>query len=83
MRRANHRSFLRAWRRPAGAAFVAAAILVGATGASCDNDAAAVFRQETTASIGNGVKIIVDALMDGAIETIIQAGDGPESGSSS
>jgi len=82
MRRARHLSFLWAWRRPAGAAFVATAILIGATGVSCDDDAASVFRQETTAAIGDGVKTIVDALIDGAVETIIQAGDGPSDSNS-
>jgi len=76
MRRARYRSFSGRLRRPAAVGLMLAAILVGASGWSCDSDAAATFRQETTSEIGEGVKTIVNAILDGLIAAIEQAGDG-------
>lgn len=58
-------------------------------GISCDQDAQAVFRQSATNSLGEGVKqvlggdaetglnTIVTATIDGLVDSIVAAGDGP------
>ena len=82
MRRASHHSFSGRLRRPVGLALMLAVILVGASGWSCDSDASATFRQEATSEIGEGVKTIVNAILDGLIAAIEQAGDGTSDTSS-
>jgi len=63
--------------RRSASVFVAAAVLAGAMGLECDQDARAVFRQEATPAIGEGVKTIVNGVLDGWIDAVIEAGDGP------
>lgn len=55
-----------------------AGVLVGATGLGCDHDAAAVFREAATGPIGEGVKGIMNGVLDGMIAAIENAGDGGE-----
>ena len=57
-------------------------LLVGLAGTGCDSDAQADFRQEATESIGEGVKTIVDAVIDGFVAAIVNAGDGTTESSS-
>ena len=83
MRRAGFRSSLARLGRPVGAGLLLAVVLMGATGLSCDSDAAAAFRQETTTAFGTGVKTILDAAVDGLVAAIEQAGDGAGSSGSS
>lgn len=66
--------------RLSGAVFamITACILIGVAGPSCDSDAAAVFRQEATAPIGEGVKTIMNGVLDGLIAAVQDAGDGPQ-----
>lgn len=72
-------------RRPrrVGRALLALALAAGATGFSCDSDAAATFRQTATDDIGQGVKTIVDGVLDGLIAAIQDAGDGSSSSDTS
>lgn len=65
------------------------AVASGTLGLSCDSDAQAVFRQSATSQIGQGVKeflggnsdqavaTIAGATIDGLVDSIVQAGDGP------
>jgi len=76
MRRASHRPLFGRPARLAGVAFTLAAVLAGTTGLSCDENARAAFRDEATSAIGTGVKTILDAIIDGAVAAIEQAGDG-------
>lgn len=61
---------------PAGL-LICAGILLGAAGPSCDHDAATTFRQEATGAIGEGVKTIMNGVLDGLIAAVEEAGDGP------
>ncbi len=70
-------------RRSVGLGLLLSAILLGATGLSCDDDAAAVFREEATSAIGAGVKTIVNGILDGLIAAVEAAGDGGSSTSTS
>ena len=74
------------WRgkfgRSTATGLVLLGFLFGVTGASCDSDAQADFRQEATQSIGQGVKTIVDAVIDGFVAAIVNAGDGATDSSS-
>lgn len=76
--------------RPLRAGCLAGFILMAAAlTAGCDHDAETVFRQTATEPIGEGVKTflggdpelgvgeIVTAIIDGAVASIVQAGDGP------
>ncbi len=76
MRRASYRSLSRPLRRSAGVGLVLAAILIGGVDVTCDSDAGATFRQEATSAIGDGVKTILDGIVDGVVAAIGQAGDG-------
>ena len=67
---------------PAVAGLVLAALLAGTMGLECDSDAGAVFRQTATSDIGAGVKTILDAVVDGVVAAIEEAGDGSASTSS-
>lgn len=59
-------------------AMLACSLMLGVTmGLSCDSDAAATFRQTATGPIGEGVKTIVNGVLDGWIAAIQEAGDGP------
>jgi hypothetical protein len=62
-------------RGPA-ALLVCGLILTATMGPSCDSDAAATFRQTATGPIGEGVKTIVNGVLDGWIAAIQDAGDG-------
>jgi len=57
-------------------------ILFTSAGVSCDSNAAASFRESATGPIGDGVKTIVDAVIDGAVAAIKDAGDGSSSSTS-
>lgn len=57
--------------------------LVGASGPGCDGEAAAAFRQAATGPIGEGVKGIVNGVLDGMIAAIENAGDGDSAGDGS
>jgi hypothetical protein len=57
-------------------------ILAGAPGVDCDHEAATTFRQTATGPIGEGVKSIVNGVLDGAIAAVQNAGDGAGDGSS-
>ena len=81
MRRATLRASCCRLGRSICAAMIMTAIMAGATGLSCDSDAAATFRQETTQDIGDGIKTILDAVVDGLVAAIEQAGDGSATGS--
>lgn len=59
---------------------VLAAVVVGASGPGCDHEAAAVFRETATGPIGDGVKSIVNGVLDGMIAAIENAGDGGQNG---
>ncbi|NLX20824.1 MAG: hypothetical protein GXY55_04010 [Phycisphaerae bacterium] len=54
-------------------------VLAGSAGLSCDSDAQTEFRQTATQAIGNGVKTIVNGILDGWIAAILDAGDGASS----
>lgn len=68
---------------------VAVILAAAAMGVSCDENAQAVFRQSATNNIGEGVKqflggdtetgvnTIVTATIDGLVDSIVAAGDGP------
>ncbi len=60
----------------AAGALLAAALVVACTGADCDAEARATFRETATGPIGEGVKSIVNGVLDGWIATIQEAGDG-------
>lgn len=62
--------------RTAAAGLVLLSALVGVSGLSCDGDASKAFRETATGPIGEGVKGIVNGLLDGAIAAIESAGDG-------
>jgi hypothetical protein len=64
-------------------AAVLVAIVVGASGVSCDHEAATVFRQTATGPIGDGVKSILDGILDGVVAAIENAGSGDSDDSSS
>lgn len=49
----------------------------------CDQNAQADFRKVATPKIADGIKTILDALVDGAATAIINAGDGTDTSSSS
>ncbi|HOB74999.1 MAG TPA: hypothetical protein PKG54_10775 [Phycisphaerae bacterium] len=55
---------------------VLVAVLVGASGPGCDHEAAAAFREAATGPIGEGVRGIVNGVLDGVIAAIENAGDG-------
>jgi|GEM_PF-3235292 len=57
--------------------------LLGATGLSCDDEASATFRQEATGAIGEGLKTMVNGVLDGFVAAIESAGDGSSSTSES
>ncbi|MBI4578826.1 MAG: hypothetical protein HY718_03935 [Planctomycetes bacterium] len=71
------------------AAIIAATLVVTTCGVSCDQNAQAVFRQTATEPIAEGIKtflagdpqagvgMIVSGAIDGAVASIIEAGDGP------
>ena len=53
---------------------IAAGILIGSTGVSCDSDAQAVFRATATPGITSGIKSFVDSTgIDGGLATIVDA----------
>jgi len=83
MQRPGNGSWRGGFGRSAATGIVLAGLLLGVTGVSCDSDAQADFRQEVAGSIGQGVKTIVDAVIDGFVAAIVNAGDGSSSGSSS
>jgi len=69
-----------------GRALVAAALLaivLGGTGLDCDQNAQAEFRNTATSALADGVKTIIDGLIDGWAAAIQNAGDGSSDGSSS
>ncbi len=74
---------MKSWLRPGGTWRRAAlglaltAIVAGSMGLSCDADAQADFRQTATQAVGDGVKTIVNGLIDGLVTAITNAGDGP------
>ncbi len=51
-------------------------LLVFSAGAECDSEARASFRAAATGPIGDGVKSILNGILDGAIAAIEEAGDG-------
>ena len=67
---------LEAGTKRIGVGLILAAILLACCGPRCDSDAEAVFRQEATGPIGEGVKTIMNGVLDGFIASIEQAGDG-------
>ncbi|GMU23964.1 MAG: hypothetical protein AMXMBFR13_40410 [Phycisphaerae bacterium] len=69
--------------RSAAVGLVLTTVLLGCMGPGCDHDAAQTFRQEATGAIGDGVKTIMNGVLDGLIAAVEEAGDGPseESGS--
>ncbi len=59
-----------------------ALFLLGAgMGLSCDSDAAAEFRSVATSPIGEGVRTIMNGILDGVIAAVQNAGDGDTSAS--
>jgi len=82
MRHPDNGSWRGGFGRSAATGLVFLGLLVGVTGSGCDSDAQADFRQEATESIGQGVKTIVDAMIDGFVAAIVNAGDGPTDSSS-
>jgi hypothetical protein len=57
--------------------FAALLVVWGCMGASCDSEAAAVFRSTATSEIGEGVRTIMNGVLDGLIAAVEEAGDGP------
>lgn len=74
------RSHLRSrLRRGALSTMVGWGVCITATasmGLGCDSAARAVFRDTATESIGEGVRTIVNGMLDGFIAAIQEAGDG-------
>ncbi len=62
--------------RTAAFGLILAAILVGGAGLDCDQDAQAEFRNTATSAIADGLKTILDGLIDGMASAIQNAGDG-------
>jgi len=58
---------------------ILSAILMTSMGLSCDSSALTAFRQEAASSIGDGIKTIVDGVIDGLIAAVEDAGDGSNS----
>ncbi len=56
-----------------------AGLALSVMGVSCDGDAAAVFRQTATSSIGAGIKTILDGIVDGVVAAVETRGDGTSS----
>ena len=79
MRQPGNGSYRDGFGRSAAIGFVLVGFFLAALGTGCDSDAQADFRQEATESIGQGVKTIVDAIMDGYVAAIVNAGDGSSS----
>ncbi len=69
-----YRQYMRMVKKHGGLVlFVGLAMSV--MGVSCDGDAAAVFRQTATSSIGAGIKTILDGIVDGVVAAVESAGD--------
>jgi len=51
------------------------AIVFAVTGASCDSDTFATFRSEAITGVGDGVKSIMNGILDGIIAAVSDAGD--------
>jgi len=79
MRQSDHCIYRYGFGRFAATGLVVVGFCLAALGTGCDSDAQADFRQEATASIGEGVKTIVDAIIDGYVAAIVNAGDGSSS----
>ena len=63
--------------RFAAAVLICGAILAGAMGAGCDIPAASSeFREAAGSSIEQGIRSIIDGILDGIFAVIDQAGDG-------
>jgi hypothetical protein len=78
MTRHGRSSVLGRWRRFALVSVLLLAILVGATGVSCSDIpfASPAFREAAGGGIKDGVKSIVDAIVDGIFAAIENAGRG-------
>jgi len=70
-------------RRFAVIGFILTGLFFATLSTGCDNDAQSAFRQEAAEDIGSGVKTIVDAIIDGFVAAIADAGDGSSDNSSS
>lgn len=73
--------FRRRMVRRGRSCLLCAAMLTGAMGLSCDQDAQAVFRQTAVPEIASGLKsefggTFFDAVVDGLSAAILSAGDG-------
>jgi hypothetical protein len=76
MRRAEHSR----WGKVLAAA-VLSAILFGSAGLNCDQNAQADFRNTATSAVADGVKTIIDGLIDGWAAAVQNAGDGSSNNS--
>lgn len=56
-------------------------LLWGCAGLRCDSDAASTFRSVATSEIGEGVRTIMNGILDGLIAAVEEAGDGSGGGS--
>ena len=66
-------------RRPmrfAALGLMLTALLFASTGASCENSD---FRDTAASAIGDGIKTILDGIIDGAVSAVANAGDGESS----
>ncbi|HSW45867.1 MAG TPA: hypothetical protein VLM89_09875 [Phycisphaerae bacterium] len=61
-------------------ALVLLAVMTGAAGLDCDQNAQAEFRDTATSALADGVKTILNGLIDGWAAAIQNAGDGPAGG---
>ena len=55
------------------------AVLFGGTGLNCSSDTLDIFRQEAASEIGDGVKSIMNGILDGIIATLSQTDDSSSS----
>jgi hypothetical protein len=61
----------------AATALILLAIVMGGTGLDCDQNAQADFRETVAPVVADGVKTILDGLIDGFAAAVVNAGDGP------
>jgi hypothetical protein len=78
MKRHGQSSVLGRWGRVVAVSMVVLAVLVGATGVSCSDIpfSSSTFRDAAGGGIEDGVKAIVNAVLDGLFAVIANAGRG-------